>query len=320
MSASTPALPATPSPPSGQPLSARTAAIVVLYHPDAAPAPLAQSLLEQVARVVVVDNHPQGLAAVAQLGAAPRLHILRNANRGGLAGAYNAALQWLEQSALGDIDHIVFVDEDSEVERLGAFLADPHTQALLRKPDTAAVAPSYCDRATGLRGKHLQFAGRWRMRSLPREVQGVLPVAFVINSLSVWRLQALRQLGAYDEGLRVDHVDTEYCLRAHRAGLAVYLHGGHTFGHRIGERRSYRLLGVQLQAGGHSAARRYLIARNTTWLARHSLWREPGFSLLCALRLGYEAVGIVMAEPERGAKLAALLRGFWAGLWARRLA
>lgn len=301
------------------PVATRTAAVLVLYHPTAAPAAVVQALLDQVAQVVLVDNHPEGLPAAQALPADARLQLLRNGNRGGLAGAYNTALSWLEQ-ARPDIEHLVFVDEDSEVDGLARFLADPQTEALLHDPGTAAIAPAYCDRATGLRGKHLQFLSRWRLRYLPRDLSQVVPVAFIINSMSVWRLPALRQLGRYDEGLAVDHVDTEYCLRAHRARLKVYLHGAHCFGHRIGERRAYRLLGVQLQAGGHAPTRRYLIARNTVWLARRSLWREPGFSLLCVLRLGYEAVGIVMAEPQRGAKLAALLRGAWVGLCARRLA
>jgi len=293
-----------------------TAAVLVVYHPQSQPGPLVERLLQQVGAVLLVDNAPAGHPALP--APHPRLLHIANANQGGLAGAYNRAIETLQAQRPG-IRHLVFVDEDSEVDRLAAFLADAEVQALLADDTVAAVAPAYRDRATGLRGKHLQFQSRWRLRYLPREVQGLHAVAFVINSMSVWRLAALQRLGPYDEGLRIDHVDTEYCLRAHRAGLRVMLHGGHSFGHRIGERRAYKLLGVQLQAGGHSPARRYLIARNTAWLARRSLWREPGFSGLCLLRLGYEAVGILMAEPQKLAKLGALLRGLCVGLVSRRL-
>lgn len=294
-----------------------TAAVLVVYHPHNQPGPLLARLLNTLGAVVLVDNAPEGHPALRELAAHPRLLRVANANRGGLAGAYNRAIERLHAER-PDIERIVFVDEDSEVDVLPALLVDPQVQALLGDPTVAALAPAYRDRATGLRGKHMQFHSRWRLRYLPREIDGLVPVAFVINSMSVWRLAALRQLGPYDEDLRLDHVDTEYCLRAHRAGLKVMLHGGYSFGHRIGERRSYKLFGVQLQAGGHSPARRHLIARNTVWLARRSLWREPGFSWLCLLRLGYEAVGIVMAEPDKAAKLGALLRGALSGLVARK--
>lgn len=294
-----------------------TAAVLVVYHPSSEPAPVLARLLENLGQVVVVDNAPDGHPGLAGLPEHPRLQRIANANRGGLAGAYNRALDWLRQQRPGT-QQVVFVDEDSEPEVITQLLADAEVQALLADPHTAAVAPAYCDRATGLRGKHIQLS-RWRLHYLPREVEGLVPVAFVINSMSVWRMAALNTLGPYHEGLRIDHVDTEYCLRARRAGLAVYLHGGYSFGHRIGERRSFRLFGVQMQAGGHSAARRFLIARNTAWLARRSLWREPAFAGLCVLRLGYEAVGILMVEPQRLRKLWALLQGLSLGLFSPRL-
>ncbi|NRF66820.1 glycosyltransferase [Aquincola sp. S2] len=294
-----------------------TAAILVVYHAASDPEPVIAQLAASLGSVVVVDNtatgHPRLEAATLPAG----VRVLHNANAGALAGAYNRALEHLLGRPPG-LQQVVLVDEDSDATVLQALLADAKVQALLADPHTAAVAPAYCDRATGLRGKHIQL-GRWRLRYLPRRFDGLQPVAFVINSMSVWRLAALQAIGPFDEGLRVDHVDTDYCLRARRAGLQVWLHGSHEFRHAIGERRRYRLFGRELQAGGHAPQRRYLIGRNTAWLGRRYLWREPAFAFLCLTRLAYEAVGIVMAEPQRVAKLGALLRGMLVGLLSRRL-
>ena len=300
------------------PVAETTAAVLVVFHPDSNPGPLVERLRHSVGHVLVVDNHPQGHPGAATLPTRAGVHVLHNANRGGLAGAYNRAREALAQQAPG-VRQLVFVDEDSEAEVLDRFLADPEVQARLADPGTAAVAPAYCDRATGLRGKHMLLS-RWRWHGLPRQFEGMRPVSFLINSMSVWRRDALERLGPFDEGLRIDHVDTDYCLRARRAGLALWLHGSHEFRHAIGERRRFRLFGVEMQAGGHAPARRYLIGRNTAWLARRSLWREPSFTALCVARLAYEAVGILMAEPERGPKLRALLRGAFTGLVSRKLA
>ena len=295
-----------------------TAAVLVVFHPESDPRPLIARLGTSVGHVLVVDNSVLGHPAVTGRPERPGQHLIRNANRGGLAGAYNRAREALAQLA-PDVRQLVFVDEDSDATALDRFLADPDVQAKLADPRTAAVAPAYCDRATGLRGKHMLLS-RWRWHGLPRQFEGLRPVSFLINSMSVWRCTALQKLGPFDEGLRIDHVDTDFCLRARRAGLALWLHGSHEFRHAIGERRRFRLFGVEMQAGGHPPARRYLIGRNTAWLARRSLWREPSFTALCIARLAYEAVGIVMAEPERGPKLMALLRGACTGLLSRRLA
>jgi rhamnosyltransferase len=294
-----------------------TAAVLVVFHPESDPRSVIERLSASVGHVLLVDNSVHGHPALRALPVQANLHLFRNANAGGLAGAYNRAREALARLA-PDLRQLVFVDEDSDAAVLDRFLADADVQARLADAGTAAVAPAYCDRATGLRGKHMLLS-RWRWHGLPRHFEGMRRVSFLINSMSVWRCAALDRLGPFDEGLRIDHVDTDYCLRARRAGLSLWLHGSHEFRHAIGERRRFRLFGVEMQAGGHSAARRYLIGRNTAWLARRSLWREPSFTALCIARLAYEAVGIVMAEPERGPKLRALLRGACTGLLARKL-
>ncbi|WP_088281696.1 hypothetical protein [Ideonella sp. A 288] len=299
------------------PLARSTAAVVVVYRASSDPRPLIAQLQSSVGLTVVVDNSATGHPALVDLPASPSLVHLHNANRGGLAGAYNRALDGLAMHS-SPLTHVVFLDEDSDASGLGRLLADTVVADALQSPTTAAVAPAYVDRATGLRGKYIELQ-RWRLNYLPRVFQGLRPVAFVINSMSVWRLHALQRIGAFNEGLAIDHVDTEYCLRARQAGLQVHVDGSHQFLHSIGDRRRFTFLGREMQAGGHSAARRYLIGRNTAWLGRRWLWREPAFAFLCLTRLGYEAVGIGLAEDDRLPKLWALLRGGVVGLLSPRL-
>lgn len=299
-------------------LAASTAAVVVVYRLAIDIEPTLLALQGAVGQVLVVDNHPQrhhDLAATAQ-----RLDIgyLHAGNVGGLAGAYNRALQWL-QSHCPQTRQVVFLDEDSDASPLQALLADADTERALAQAQTAAVAAAYRDRATGLRGRYIRLA-RYRLSFNPREFSDLRQVAFVINSMSVWRLQALQQIGPFNEGLAIDHVDTEYCLRARQLALLLYVHGSHEFAHSIGQRRRFRFLGREMQAGGHGPERRYLIGRNTSWLARSWLWREPAFAFLCATRLAYEAVGIVAVEDRALAKLGALLRGALSGLLMPRSA
>ena len=291
-----------------------TAAIVVVYRPDSDPQSLTDSLSGQVALTVLADNSVDAHPALAVIPARSDLIRLHSRNRGGLAGAYNQALRLITQQH-PEISHVVFLDEDSDASVLTRFLADPEVAQLLSAVGTAAVSPAYVDRATGLRGKYIELE-RLRLRYLPRIFSGLRRVAFVINSLSVWRLPALQRIGPFNESLAIDHVDTEYCLRARRLGLTVHVAGDHEFLHSIGQRRRFTFCGREMQAGGHSPARRYLIGRNTAWLGRAHLWREPAFAFLCLSRLGYEALGICLAEDQRLSKLLALLRGALVGaLW-----
>jgi len=303
-------LPAEPAP---EP--AALAAVLVLYDPAAGSAASIAALGAAVGRLFIVDNaatpHP-ALARPATLP--PNATVVMNRNAGGLAGAYNAALRVLQDRTADGIRHVVFVDDDSDPHHLSDFLAHPATREAFARPGTAAVAPAHRDRATGLRARHLQLS-RWRFHHLPREFDDLRPVAFAINSMSVWRLAALRRIGSYNEGLAVDHVDTEYCLRARRAGLQVFINGACEFAHSVGARRAYRVLGRSLQSGGHGPRRRAMIGRNTMWLATRYALVEPAFAALCLLRLGYEATGIALAEDRRLAKLFQLARGAVAGIF-----
>ena len=296
-----------------------TAAVLVAFHWQLDLRQTLHALIQAVGHVVLVDNAapdasgaPERTAQFAGIA----VTVLRAQNIGGLAGAYNRALAHLEAHAPA-VQQIVFLDEDSDPGELARFIDDPTVSELLQAAGTAAVAPAYRDRATGLRGKYIELS-RFRLHYLSRSFTDLRRVAFVINSMSVWRIDALRRIGAFDEALGIDHVDTDYCLRARALGLAVYVHGGHVFDHAIGARKRFRLFGHEMQAGGHSAARRFLIARNTVWLARRWCGREPAFAFLCLSRLAYEAVGIVMAEDKRAGKLLALLKGTVAGLSMRR--
>lgn len=290
------------------------AAILVLFEREI-DVPATVSRLSLLARhLVLVDNSRDGsLLRTGPQGAAESdVMILHNGNRGGLAGAYNAALVQLA-TANPVVKEIIFADDDSDARSLEAFLRDPSTQALLQRPDTAAVAPAYRDRATGMRAAYIQL-GRWRFRHLSRAISEVHSVAFLINSMSVWRREAIDAIGIFDENLGVDHIDTDYCLRARSRGLRLFVNGSHEFAHTIGNRRAYRIAGRTLQSGGHGAERRRSIGRNTVALMCRYGRAEPAFAMLCMSRLLYEAIGILMVEDQKTRKLGALVSGALDGL------
>lgn len=296
------------------PAGMRIACIVVVYDEAIDPQPTVMAVQPQVERVIVVDNAVSSHPRLSALSEFPNVTVLANRNRGGLAGAYNLALEYVSDH-FGHATHILFLDDDSDATVVGTFLNAPSTQQALQMDDVAAVAPLYVERATGLPGAHIQL-GRFRYRVLPRELDQPTAVTFLINSMSLWKKQVLAQIGPYSVQLGVDHVDTDYCLRAKTLGYRLILNPAVRFRHSIGKRRQYRLFGRTLQAGGHSPTRRRSIGRNTMLLAKHYFWTYPAFTALCLMRLAYECVGIVLAEPRKLNKLASLARGAAAGLFA----
>lgn len=294
----------------------RVIGIVVTFDPERNPLAIIESVLESVERLVIVDNAPDGHPALSGgQYSHPQVSIIRNANVGGLAGAYNAAIAVIRHSfEFGT--HVLFLDDDTDASSLRIFLESDSTRAFAASPDVAAVAPAYVDRATGLRGRYIQLS-RFAYKVLPREMQEPVQVSFLINSMSLWRLDAITQIGPYNARLAVDHVDTDYCVRAGLAGYRLILAPQFTFLHSIGARRAFRLMGRTMQAGGHNPQRRKMIARNTVLLARRYGLRLPAFAVLCIARLAYEIIGVAIAESDRSRKLWSITAGGISGLFSR---
>jgi len=290
-------------------------AVVVAYSEERNPLVIVDKIGAFVDHTILVDNTPRGHRRVGQLRSGAGMSIVANANRGGLAGAYNTAIAMVTREQ-PKATHVLFLDDDTDADAVGPFLTSATTRENARAAEVAAVAPTYRDSATGIQLAPIQlFRFRWRV--LARDLTEPVAVSFLINSMSLWRLDALRRIGPYDERLAVDHIDTDYCLRASALGYRLMLNPAVAFEHAIGARRKYRFLGRTLQAGGHDPARRETIGRNTVIVARRYGWRRPAFAALALLRLVYEALGIVVAEDRRAPKLAALAHGITSGLLAR---
>jgi rhamnosyltransferase len=117
-----------------------------------------------------------------------------------------------------------------------------------------------------------------------------------------------------DEGLFIDHVDTEWCLRAKSQGFRLFGVPSAAMEHRIGgEVRSVRLGGRVRHVSLHSPLRLYCNQRNSLLLHRRGYpslrWRLADLSRM-VMRFVYYGI---LAEG-RSENLRWLLRGIWDGI------
>jgi rhamnosyltransferase len=290
----------------------RVVAIIVAFDQTCNPLTAVEAVSRYVIHTVVVDNSPTRHTRLTRCEPTDKLSFIFNRNEGGLAGAYNRAIEHIRANHK-DATHIILLDDDTDAGAIGAFLASDITRCSSRDKCVAAIAPAYVDRATGLRGTHIQL-GRYGYRVLSRDLTQPTEVSFLINSMTLWNLTAVKRIGAFSTRLGIDHIDTDYCLRSKMLGYKLILNPHIEFLHSIGARRMYQFLGRTLQSGGHSHNRRKAIAENTVLLAKHYGWRFPSFAVLCVVRLAYECLGIVMAEDHKLRKLGGLARGIVFGM------
>lgn len=283
--------------------------VVVTFHPDAGLEARLAAVAREVDLLVLVDNSADPAVArrLAALSGAHGFHLVANAQNLGLGAALNLGFSTLVARGF---DWAIAFDQDSTPEPglRSALLATAGNEA-------AVVGANWHDEARPEQpARHLQ-AGAVPpfFRRTPAEAD-LAAVTCVITSGSLFDLTVWRALGGFDAGLFLDLVDTDFCLRAGRAGHAVRVSARARLRHRRGQKRPVRFLGRTWWPAFMPAARLYYLFRNRLLLLPRAVARTPhwvAFELIYGLKIIAE---IVVFEDRKPAKLAACLRGTWDGL------
>jgi rhamnosyltransferase len=286
-------------------------ALIILFHPSEAQLARAVAMRSACDRLLVVDNSPSPDARAAMMLGEAGVALLHHGNRNGIAGAFNCGLSALFDS---DVDAVALFDQDSEA--------------------PAAYFPVMRDRCASMSGRAFLAGPRIfdenDQRFLPELATSGLTVerlpihadaalqrcAFLISSGCVISREAFARLGRFDEPLFIDHVDTEYCLRALLRNVPVYVVPSLVLLHRIGSRRRHKLGSLELTTMNHPSFRRYYSARNAMQLALQYGLRLPVAIVPNVLTL-WQIVQIALLEKDKLAKLHAIALGLFDGFFGR---
>jgi rhamnosyltransferase len=212
----------------------------------------------------------------------------------------------------------VTFDQDSRPEPgFSAALWGTH----LALPRAAVIGPRIQEEASEVeRYRWLRRHPRWPgcFERVPCREKDLENVTMLVTSGSMIEIATWYALGGFDEGLFIDYIDTDYCLRVIRAGRQVAVAAGAFLQHRLGARESALLLGRDFRPTHHAAFRHYYIARN-----RLALWRRHALAVphWAAFDLSYSLYNlfrVLVFEEQRWQKFRAMLRGTWDGLRGRK--
>ncbi|MEN9790645.1 MAG: hypothetical protein RLZZ63_303 [Gemmatimonadota bacterium] len=249
-------------------MSARLVSVIVTYAPDAEALTRQVSVLATLGSVVVVDN----TASTTPFPDCAPAHLLRNDRNVGIATALN---QGLAEARRVGADIIALFDQDTEIDAdLVRRLISP------LEPGCPGVVGAVALAATDGReypSHRLHPIVGWRAVFAARAV-APLAADVVISSGSAATLATYDRVGGYDDGLFIDGVDVDWCLRCRARGVPVRIMPSVRLRHRIGS-HEIRVLGLG-RTIAHGEWRTYFKLRNP-WL----LARRPHCPPMLALRL-----------------------------------
>lgn len=273
-------------------------AVVVTHQPSDDLKHHLCALREQVDLLVVIDNGSTNRALVAHATHSSGCQLIQNPVNLGVAAALSQAAR-LAQG--GGFAWLATFDQDSlilpkTIEGLLA-LYERHPQRQM----IGVMALGHRDRATGRDYHHrldiLVETPEWRS------------VRSTITSGSLVRVSLFEQIGLFDDGLFIDAVDHEFCLRMRKRGWLVIEGKNYVLEHSIGTATEHRLFGLRFVCTHHSAVRRYYMTRNQLEVCARNLFVDPVWAGKGMMQFAAGSVTALLYERDRLPKLRAMLSG-----------
>jgi rhamnosyltransferase len=240
-----------------------------------------QSLALQVQNIWLVDNaSSQSLSPwVEKLCLSCNIQFLQMSENMGLGAAQNVGIK---HACTAGATHVLILDQDSQPmpDMVGQLLlASDHLQSMNLR--IAAVAPVYEDRQTGTRSGFVRLGWFDYKKLYVTSDQSPVEVDFVISSGSLIPTCAICEIGLIDEVLFIDHVDTEWCLRALSRGFKLFGVPSARMYHSLGDKRMRVWFLRWRNVPYHSTFRYYYMLRNGVLLRKRSYiplkWRIGEF-------------------------------------------
>lgn len=288
-------------------------AVVVTFNPDIEALCNSLALLaEQGCRVLIVDNcsDNQTDLQLSLEAASADIQVLLNQVNSGLGAAHNQGLAYANEHGFS---YVLVLDQDSQpLPEMVPQLLGAH-QTLSQTHKVSAVGACYLN----ANNQSESFFVRFGVLKFQREYaknNAIVEADFLISSGSLFSVDALNDIGGMDESLFIDHVDTEWFLRARHKGFKAFGVGAARMQHALGEAtHTINMAGRQRNVPQHKPFRYYYIFRNSVALYKRSytswLWKWNDVQ-----RLGMIFIMFGCLKAPRWQNMRMMLLGAWHGL------
>jgi rhamnosyltransferase len=289
-------------------------AAAVTFRPDHdALTNLISATKEQVDEIIIIDNTPQHLFDLDS-NKEINLKIVHLPDNMGIAYAQNIAIEYAIKQKY---DYILFLDQDS--------VPTPHMVNTLLKcfcelcatgNKVAITAPVTIDARTNIESPFLVLKNGYPVREAKKDTAEAIHVTeacFLISSGSLVSLEAIQAIGGNRSGYFIDHVDTEWCMRALCKGYKLYGVNDARLIHEIGDHAQTIPFMKNRQVSHHAPYRDYYMFRNTIFCIK-DVAGLYSLKLFLILRLFYFCLFFITFAPNRLLRIRMIFLGLFHGL------
>jgi rhamnosyltransferase len=290
-------------------MSSLVGGVVIAYYPDAKCfLDILSSALLEVDYLVVVNNSLEPLHELSSGISRLKIEVLENKDNIGIAKALNFGIEYLIEKKC---EYFLLLDQDSQVppNMVSELMAALNHLNTPTNP-VAAIGPSYFNSRLDKNAPFIQF-GKLSIKKInPDPIVPHVPVDFLITSGSLVTLEAIRNVGVMEDGLFIDYVDTEWCLRAGAKGYKLYGLSTVRMEHSLGDDP---VIFLNKKMPMHSPLRHYYIARNALHLIKRR-YIPVNRRLIILISMLKTFFFYSLVPSNRLAHLKMMSRGFYDGV------
>ena len=275
----------------------KVAAIRVSYNPDSNLFDSINLLLNQVEKVIIVDNgskekYVKYIKSINE----DKIEIILNKENLGIATALNIGVR---KALENGYEWILTMDQDSKAspDMVKKMFNVYNSINREERKDILSIFPNFVDE---------------RIQSI-EENSNMNSYEYVdadITSGNLLRKEVFEKVGFFDDSLFIDLVDTDFCMRLNEKGIKMIKIRDAVLYHSLGESKTIKGILGSFNTSNHSALRRYYMTRN-----RFYIWEKykglNSFTLNRDKKLfKKEFVKIILGEKDKVNKIKMVLRGY----------
>lgn len=275
----------------------KVAAIIVSYNPDSNLFDSINLLLNQVEKVIIVDNgskekYVKYIKSINE----DKIEIILNKENLGIATALNIGVR---KALENGYEWILTMDQDSKAspDMVKKMFNVYNSINREERKDILSIFPNFVDE---------------RIQSI-EENSNMNSYEYVdadITSGNLLRKEVFEKVGFFDDSLFIDLVDTDFCMRLNEKGIKMIKIRDAVLYHSLGESKTIKGILGSFNTSNHSALRRYYMTRN-----RFYIWEKykglNSFTLNRDKKLfKKEFLKIILGEKDKVNKIKMVLRGY----------
>ena len=266
----------------------RVVCVVVTYNPEIEKLfDCLKSISDNSVNIVLVDNGSSKCDDFLSLkNEIPRLEVISLPDNAGIAEAQNIGIR---KSFELSPDFIWLSDQDSVYPNdfISKMLVGVEGLDETRLDRLAAIGPAFYDTNTGCLQDAVVISPNFSRFKVEK---GLNQASHIIASGMVIPIQAFKKVGMKNSELFIDWVDTEWCWRAKRKGLDIYIFGSVVMNHTLGDWfRPFFGKKVIIR----SSFRHYFMVRNEIYLALYA----KGLPLVARIEMILRGTARVLIIP-----------------------